>query len=249
MADITARIKEAIRDPHKEVNHMNTARIRLCLTGEKKSLVSYAVGFSFYAEIYLAFEEAWREIDNARSSDSDSSDGTDIVAYHEKIWQLSELIGMAGLNRTERLQADLACLRSLDPAIAHLTEGKLDNTHTREDVISRIREKPHRLLAYAWVLYQALFNGGRFIRRQLIKAGPEFWGISPEDLASFPPPLSFWHVPDDPSYEKEFRSRVKEAEGLLTTAETDDVIEESVEIICRCKALTEELDKWAAGFA
>lgn len=238
---------------------MNTDRIRLCLTGEKKSVVSFAVGFSFYAEVYFGFEEAWCEIDGSRSSDSDSggnsdgnsSDGSDLAAYHEKIQQLSELIRMDGLNRTERLQADLARFHSLDPAIAHLTEEELGGSHTREDVKERIREKPHRLLAYAWVLYQALFNGGRFIRRQLIKAGPEFWGLSPksEDLELFPPPLSFWHVPDDPSYEKEFRSRVKEAEGLLTTAETDDVIDESVGIICRCKGLTEELDKRAAGFA
>ncbi|KAI9042158.1 biliverdin-producing heme oxygenase [Aspergillus affinis] len=251
MTDITARIKEATRVPHGEVNHMNTDRIRKCLTGEKKSLVAYAVGFSFYAEIYLGLEEAWREIDASAPSDSESSEDTGVSAYQNKIWQLSELIRMDSLNRTERLQADLACLRSLDPAIARLTDRELNNTHIREDVRSRIREKPHRLLAYAWVLYQALFNGGRFIRRQLIKAGPKFWGLPEEDdegLASFPPPLSFWHVPDDPNYPQEFRCRVKEAEGLLTTAETDDVIEESVGIICRCKALTEELDKRGAGF-
>ncbi|KAH8434200.1 biliverdin-producing heme oxygenase [Aspergillus melleus] len=230
---------------------MNTERIRQCLTGEKKSLVAYAVGFSFYAEIYLGFEEAWREIDASGSSDSESSQDTNAAAYRDKVWQLSELVRMDGLNRTKRLQEDLACLRLLDPAIAHLTDRELGNTRIREDIRSRIQEKPHRLLAYAWVLYQALFNGGRFIRRQLVKAGPEFWGLPGEDdeyLASFPPPLSFWHVPDDPSYPQEFRCRVKEAEGLLTTAETDDVIEESVGIICRCKALTEELDKRAAGF-
>ena len=47
---------------------------------------------------------------------------------------------MDGLNRTERLQADLACLRLLNPAIAHLTDRELGNTRIREDVRSRIQE-------------------------------------------------------------------------------------------------------------
>ncbi|KAK1146957.1 hypothetical protein N8T08_002284 [Aspergillus melleus] len=112
----------------------------MCLTGEKKLLVAYAVGFSFYAEMYLGFEEAWRGIDASGPSDSESSEDTDAAVYQDKIWQLSELIRMDGLNRTERLQADLACLRLLNPAIAHLTNRELGNTRIREDVRSRIQE-------------------------------------------------------------------------------------------------------------
>lgn len=36
--------------------------------------------------------------------------------------------------------------------------------------------KPHLLLAYSWVLYMALFSGGRYIRATLRGAGVGFWG-------------------------------------------------------------------------
>lgn len=35
--------------------------------------------------------------------------------------------------------------------------------------------KPHVLIAYAWVMYMAVFAGGRWIRGQLASGGREFW--------------------------------------------------------------------------
>ncbi|MCJ1311183.1 heme oxygenase [Agyrium rufum] len=40
------------------------------------------------------------------------------------------------------------------------------------------RSRPHRLFAYQWVLYMALFNGGRFIRAQLKAARDSFWDFN-----------------------------------------------------------------------
>lgn len=53
--------------------------------------------------------------------------------------------------------------------------------HTRESV----EANPHVLLAYAWVLYMALFSGGRYLRASLQDAdglGTTFWTRSPSPI-------------------------------------------------------------------
>jgi hypothetical protein len=228
-----------------EVNRMNSARILQCLIGEKRSLSLYTLGFSYYAEMYFGFEEVWQELEDIGSWVAEYPCSSTSPSYEERISRLLVLLNMGGLHRTERLKADISRLHSSDPGVARLVINELHTMQIKDDIKSRIRENPHKLLAYVWVLYSALFNGGRFIRRQIVKAGPEFWGLAPEDedIESFPAPLSFWSVCDDPSFQEGFKSRVNEADNLLTAIERKDVVDESVWIICRCKQLTEELDK------
>ncbi|KAF5857597.1 heme oxygenase [Aspergillus alliaceus] len=244
MAGITARIKEAIRVPHMEVNRMNSARILQCLIGEKRSLSLYALGFSYYAEMYFGFEEVWQELEDIGAWVAEYPCSSSSPSYEERISRLSVLLNMGDLHRTERLKADISRLHS-DPGVARLMIDELHTMRIKDDIKSRIRENPHKLLAYVWVLYSALFNGGRFIRRQIVKAGPEFWGLTTEDedIESFPAPLSFWSVSDDPNFQEGFKSRVNEADKLLTAIERKDVVDESVWIICRCKQLTVVLDE------
>lgn len=53
--------------------------------------------------------------------------------------------------------------------------------------VSHIRRsfenRPHNIIAYAWVLYMALFSGGRFVRATLEAAGPVFWTRVPDPIA------------------------------------------------------------------
>ena len=221
---------------------MNSDHIRGCLIGERKSRPFYALGFSCYAEMYLGFEAAWTELTNVEYGlgTIGCTRHTEDHEYNARIAKLGTLLAVEGLPRTARIEADIKRLRS-DPATARLvTDWPLGKTY--EDIRCRIINAPHKLLAYAWVLYSALFNGGHFIRRQLLKAGPEFWGLSDEeDITSFPEPLSFWSVNDDPAFRDQFKSRANEAGSLLTADERQDVVEESVSILCRCKELTEEL--------
>ncbi|KAF7586857.1 heme oxygenase [Aspergillus hancockii] len=174
MAGITARIKEAIREPHMEVNRMNSARILQCLIGEKRSLSLYALGFSYYAEMYFGFEEAWQEVENIGSWVAEYPCSSSSPSYEERISKLSTLLNMSDLRRTERLNTDTSRLHSADPEVARLVINELHTVRIKDDIKSCIMENPHKLLAYVWVLYSALFNGGRFIRRQILKAGPEF---------------------------------------------------------------------------
>ena len=93
-------------------------------------------------------------------------------------------------------------------------------------------------------MYQALFNGGLFIRMQLLKAGPEFWGMSAKTMnpAALPATLSFWHVDAEESTKTSFRSRMNMADKLLTEAEREEIMQEAVEILCRCELITLQLD-------
>ncbi|RAL68407.1 hypothetical protein DID88_007138 [Monilinia fructigena] len=93
---------------------------------------------------------------------------------------LSHLL-LPGLLRSERLQADI---RTLTGTPDHRIEEQLKTVsengrlaefiaHTKQSV----QTNPHVLLAYAWVLYMALFSGGRYLRAALKTAGgsEDFW--------------------------------------------------------------------------
>ncbi|KAK0653494.1 hypothetical protein DIS24_g5931 [Lasiodiplodia hormozganensis] len=87
----------------------------------------------------------------------------------------------AGLPRSKRLRRDLAALLGLRPVeldVRLATAGYPGNgrvaayaAHIRRATAAR----PHVLIAYAWVMYMAVFAGGRWIRGQLASGGREFW--------------------------------------------------------------------------
>ncbi|PBP27863.1 heme-binding peroxidase [Diplocarpon rosae] len=89
---------------------------------------------------------------------------------------------LPGLLRAGRLRADIRILTStpdhqIDAQLAEIARsGPLAEflAHTKASV----EANPHVLLAYAWVLYMALFSGGRYLRAALKEAGGQgnsFW--------------------------------------------------------------------------
>jgi len=65
-------------------------------------------------------------------------------------------------------------------------KGKLAEflAHTKRSVDAN----PHVLLAYSWVLYMALFSGGRYLRASLKEAGgtgPKFWDRDPSPVRPY----------------------------------------------------------------
>jgi hypothetical protein len=123
-------------------------------------------------------------------------------------------------------------------------------------MVSHIRRSisrhPHVLLSYAWVLYMALFSGGRFIRATLENAGranPHLWGHAKPSsssqltepgssfqrksstTASTHGPLQFFHFPtpqDGEDLKVEFKSRLAEQGKLLTQEEVEDIVKEAL---------------------
>lgn len=236
------------------VNQLNTARIPLCLPPQANTSGLYTLGFSRYAEIYLGFEEIWHSIigdyGDWPAASEISDDPTIFSSDEERVKAILRFLYMPELYRTRRLESDLAALNSLDPDFASLSLGK-DNAGTefRQYIKQRIPENPHLLVAYIWIMYQALFNGGRFIRGQLLKAGPEFWGLAPKEMdpTNFPSPLSFWCVEDDNAVRTEFKKRVLKADKILTETERRKILDEALEIFRRCRLITLQLDEQAAA--
>jgi hypothetical protein len=96
------------------------------------------------------------------------------------------------LLRSERLQSNIKSLsgtseEEIEEQLHNISQNGIASKfieHTTEAVTAN----PHILLAYAWVLYMALFSGGRYLRASLQKAGPEFWSKSPSHTHLDPPP-------------------------------------------------------------
>ncbi len=113
-----------------------------------------------------------------------------------------------------------------------------------------VARKPQVLIAYAWVMYMALFNGGRWLRAQLLAAGDAFW-VPPDHESEKVYPvekvgLGFFHfngTRDGEDLKKEFKMRLVEVEKLLSASERDDIVSEAVHIFRRCRLVVEELDE------
>ncbi|KAI0600421.1 hypothetical protein F4775DRAFT_545828 [Biscogniauxia sp. FL1348] len=96
-----------------------------------------------------------------------------------RIRSLLTHLRLPGLARSRALHADLAALtgwseRTLREQLGHAASSPTLGSflaHARAEV----RRRPHVLVAYAWVLYMALFSGGRFIRASLESVNPGFW--------------------------------------------------------------------------
>lgn len=90
-----------------------------------------------------------------------------------------------GILRSARLQNDLAALLAISlDEVDELLKQTGDQNHNlfspaAEAFIDHIEkvtaEKPHVMIAYAFVLYMAIFSGGRWIRSVLSSAGDAFW--------------------------------------------------------------------------
>ncbi|KAJ9148409.1 Heme-binding protein HMX1 [Pleurostoma richardsiae] len=91
-----------------------------------------------------------------------------------------------GLLRSAALRADIQALTGWSDVVIDDQLQCAAATGSSGDFIEHIRlaveEKPHVLLAYAWVLYMALFSGGRFIRETLESIGDDFWGTVPDPV-------------------------------------------------------------------
>jgi heme oxygenase len=203
---------------------------------------------------------------------------------------------LPGLLRSGRLRADIRVLTGtpehrIDEQLAAVSQnGRLAEfiAHTKQSV----ETNPHVLVAYAWVLYMALFSGGRYLRASLQGAGGlkgDFWnrdpspvrpyaittekddkpsgrrkvrsespatrekpssrsrpnGRSENEASKLVPGLQFFNFLGDEDGEdlkREFKSRITEAEILLTSGEKEDIIDEAEEIFKFMIEMVLELD-------
>ncbi|KAL7625785.1 hypothetical protein AAE478_005008 [Parahypoxylon ruwenzoriense] len=197
-------INASVRPVHIHLNKLIVMRLRLALPPHAPDAANYVQGLLHIAPIYLTFEALWRSVLEDASStpervkegerdgegkeeEEGKKEGEAATAKGEesctrRICALLSHLHIAGLSRSEALRSDLAALTGWsDDALAEQMDEVAGESPALSEFLRHTRhavaERPHVLVAYAWVLYLALFAGGRFIRATLerVDPGSGFW--------------------------------------------------------------------------
>jgi len=277
-------VNATTRSVHTKLNKLVMSRLRLALPPQADDASQYVSGLLHIAPIYLAFESLWVSLlerpTTAESSGSEQSglactacdadgaspfvhtncDFADIqINISGRIQALLADLHFEGLQRSGPLRKDLISLtnwsnRTLAEKLNDASEA-LVLSEFLDHIKSHVEGSPHVLLAYAWVLYMALFSGGRFIRATLENIYTDFW--VPASAQSQAPaklmgsngtearPFGFFRfdTPEDGEDLKlEFKRRLVESESVLTQPEREDIIKEAQSIFEFMIRLVGELD-------
>lgn len=240
------------RAQHDRLNRLILQRLPLALPLFATDPTAYAHGITAFSSIYFAFEQVWQDL-------IDGLDHPEVPCEQSPEAQRRRWLAtlrLPGLTRSERLRQDLKYLSrrtGIDPN---------RQSHAQRRIVKRIRRslnrKPHTMVAYAWILYMALFSGGRVIRQILLRAGPQFWegdsdasqdgtGQIEKSQASVleRQGLSFLYFDDGKDGNElkvSFKSRLAEAEACLTEQERQDILDAAVALFDDCIALVRILD-------
>ncbi|KAI0426162.1 hypothetical protein F5Y09DRAFT_319637 [Xylaria sp. FL1042] len=256
-------INAATRPLHTKLNKLVVSRLPLALPPQADDASQYVSGLLHIAPIYITFESLWRAIlelpeahhpgkdditdttgESARVQSHGRSNVHNRPILDARIEALLTNLYFEGLQRSQALQQDLVSLTCWSDLTLSEQLSNASKSPVLSDFLSHIEKSvgksPHVLLAYAWVLYMALFSGGRFIRASLETIYPAFWipasaqqptpGALAGSAAGAAQPLDFFRfgTPEDgEDLKREFKKRILESESYLTTPERDEVIEES----------------------
>ena len=244
---LSLEIKIATQTQHSALNRLITNRLNLCLPPHTRTPQLYAIGLSVFGTIYACFETEWQlflgreELHTSRTAD--------IL----KRMHIPEML------RTEKLKCEMDSMKSFID-MKKMPDSASDMIQTHESTIrASIRAKPHVAMAYMWVMYMALFNGGRIIRDTLAAAGPDFWQVlKPSSLTDLDGDddgvhhlilherLHFWSfdsLNDGDNIKEDFKTRFDEiAAAQLKAAERADVVDEAVRIFAMCADMVDWLD-------
>ncbi|EXJ55744.1 hypothetical protein A1O7_08674 [Cladophialophora yegresii CBS 114405] len=229
---LSEQLRTATRQKHHALNTLVIAHLPLCLPPHADRPLHYAKGMILYGQIYSAFEDFMKVQLACTRVDS-------------RLDRMYQSMYLPQLLRKSRLQSDIEVLKSrLGRGEAEDLESlaKLAEVFYRR-VMSSLVARPHVLLAYAWTMYLALFNGGRWIRGQLVSAGIEFWLGE-----AFP--LSFWEFPDlvhanveGEQLKDQFKIGFSGAASHLTDVERQDVVGETSRLFDLCSEMVEFLNR------
>ena len=113
------------RTLHSQLNKLITSRLRQCLPPYANTPHIYATGFSYFAQVYLAFEEAWdAAVDSTHCGPTKPDESWIAVEPYAELQAAERLrhdpharllcflrdLRPAGLARSERIHYDLGVL-------------------------------------------------------------------------------------------------------------------------------------------
>ncbi|KAK2065637.1 heme oxygenase-like protein [Colletotrichum caudatum] len=204
---LSESIAAATRSAHAKLNKLIIARLPLAIPPRAADPSIYLSGLLHIAPIYAAFESIWKTIiepplptvGGAKGDDdlgafpsdlggvpSASSDGHSLghrPVLSERTRSILTSLYLPGLMRSDRLRSDIESITGWSPDVveeqlkAVSESGRL--AEFTQHIKRVIEKRPHVLMAYSYILFMALFAGGRFIRATLESAGSEFWAQTP----------------------------------------------------------------------
>jgi len=237
------------RKLHTELNRLITTRLAFAIPIYAQDPSLYAHGIKSFAQVYFAFEDAWQDLISQTLSDQNSTNGQPQQRSQQIHRYLSTLVP-PGLWRTQRLESDISYLETTFGVSKDAGQNKQSRAFSSH-IYEAIKQRPHVLLAYSWVMYMATFSGGRWIRQQLGDAGADFWRIPPTLQSQLrkektTPGVSFLCFDGDRDGEDikiDFKTRLAKADEMLTPEEKEEVIAEAKTIFTNCIGLVEALDE------
>jgi len=245
--ELPVQINTATRKHHLELNRLIIDRLPLALPPSANGPKVYALGLAAFAQIYLAFEQAFDDLE--RSQNRSATTEADEEAAHQrdvKAWLVN--LRPPGLKRSSRIKRDLQYLPELDRSNFSGLDNEI-NSHIHE----LAAEKPHVLVAYTWVMYMAIFSGGRWIRSQLAGAQPEFWtshtnagpALAEKTPLSMPgfSFLSFNGDEDGEDIKVEYKKRLALGEHIVSDQEREEIMQAAQELFERCISIVHKLDE------
>ena len=178
-----------------------------------------------------------------------------------RVVTLLSTLHIPALERTNRLQADLARLSPDAPLDSDLGGERPRLSEFLKHIEHEVEKRPHLLVAYTWNMYMALFSGGRYLRAQLRDANAASWKIYNSDPnldggesatteENVDAPLQFWNFAGDEDGEDlkaDFKARVSRLEEILTVEERAEIVAEGAEIMKGLIQIVRELEEMEVG--
>ncbi|KAI0135757.1 heme oxygenase-like protein [Daldinia grandis] len=175
-------INAAIRPLHTKLNKLVTSRLRLAIPPHSDDAKNYVTGLLHIAPIYQTFEREWDNI---------LEDSPAATKVEPRIRLLLADLRVEGFARSGALQEDIVTLLGRNDDIVRSRMESVSRAPVLVEFKKHIREavqaRPHVLVAYSWVMYMALFAGGRFIRASLerVDRSTGFWSsLGPSSSSS-----------------------------------------------------------------
>ncbi len=193
------------RGIHAQLNKTIVARLPLALPPRASDPSTYVTGILHITPIYLTFERLWDDFlapGSEDRADPHAKLGAPLLsvpdtplaetsplytpAWHQsrpklpaRVHSILHALQLPGLARGGCLKADI---QSLTGWSDHVVESQLEIASRApllaamiDHMKQSIKEKPLLLVTYTYIMYMALFAGGRFIQATLESTGDEFW--------------------------------------------------------------------------
>ncbi|KAK1729931.1 uncharacterized protein BDZ83DRAFT_567553 [Colletotrichum acutatum] len=199
-------IAAATRSAHAKLNKIIIARLPLAIPPRAADPSLYASGLLHITPIYDTFESLWKTIagspqlhtpsetaDHCNLNQADLTPASNAEsnlrhqpALCERTRSILTSLYLPGLMRSDRLRADIGSITGWSPDVVNEQLAAISQSGRLAEFTRHVRrtieKKPHVLMAYSYILFMALFAGGRFIRATLESAGSEFWEQTPSPI-------------------------------------------------------------------